>query len=178
MQKRIGGVLGLAVLLGMFSLLGETQESAAGVELNINIGPLPAFVVPSPPPMVVIPGTYVYVAPDIGVDILFYHGSWYRPHEGRWYGARSYNGPWVYLAPARVPRVLLELPPGYRRVPPGYRRITYGDMQKNWKRWERERYWHKDRGWREGGRERPEGRGGEERGRGHEGHGGHEGRRG
>jgi len=47
----------------------------------------------------VIPGTYVYVVPDINTEILFYHGYWYRPSAGRWYWARTYNGPWLTLPP-------------------------------------------------------------------------------
>jgi hypothetical protein len=100
----------------------------------------------------VIPGTYVYVVPDIGVDILFYHGQWYRPYGGHWYWAQSYNGPWLTLALASVPRALLDLPPGYRRLPPGYRRIPYGELHANWERWERDRYWHRDKAWGEGWR--------------------------
>ena len=183
MQQRMCGVSILAILFGVLFSLGGTKEAAGQVQVNINIGPPPKYVVAAPPPVVVIPGTYVYAIPDLAVDILFYSGSWYRRHEGHWFSARSYNGPWVYIAPPRVPRVLIELPPDYRRVPPAYRRIPYGQFKKNWGRWERERYWEKDREWREGwhgkpegrGGElreeehgRPEGRGGEERGRGHD----------
>ncbi len=56
--------------------------------------------------------------------------------------------------------------------PPGYYRIPYGHYQKNWSRWERERYWDKDREWhgewhgeRQGEHEHGE------HGHGHEGHG-------
>lgn len=136
---------------------------------NVNIEPPPAYSFSATPEVAVIPGTYVYVVPDIGVDILFYQGYWYRPYAGRWFFALSYNGPWVNLAPARVPYVLLKLPPDYRRIPPGYHRIPHRELQTNWRRWENERHWHSNRGWQEGWRGRPEGRGGEERGRGHEG---------
>ena len=179
MRRPMCGVLILAILLGMLFFLGGTRQAAAEVQVNINIGPPPRYVVPAPPPVVVIPGTYVYLVPDIAVDILFYNGYWYRPHQGYWFRSRSYNGPWAYLAPPQVPRVLIELPPDYRRVPPGYHRTPYGQLKKNYGRWERERYWEKDREWREGWHRGPEGRG-EERGGGHEGHegqghGGHEG---
>jgi hypothetical protein len=139
------------------------------VQGSVDIEPPPAYSFSSTPEVAVIPGTYAYVVPDIGVDILFYQGYWYRPYAGRWFFALSYNGPWVFLAPHRVPHVLLSLPPGYRRIPPGYHRIPYRELQTNWRRWEDERHWHGHRGWQEGGRVRPEGRGGEERGKGHEG---------
>ena len=160
----------LSVLLGGLVGLSIVADSVAGVNinigtpnLNISIGPPPPVVIQSPPPMAVIPGTYVYMAPNVGVDILFYHGQWYRPHEGHWFSAPSYNGPWAYVAPARVPRAILELPPGYRRLPPGYQRIPYEHVRGNWERWEREKHWHQDKDWRGGWRE-----GHEEAGRGHE----------
>ncbi len=129
-----------------------TDQGSAGPQASVNVPPPSEYTFPAPPQVAVIPGTYVYVVSDIDVDILFYHGYWYRPNGGRWYWGRSYNGPWFYLAPARVPRVMLELPPGYRRLPPGYHRIPYGQLHGNWEKWERERYWHSDRAWREGWR--------------------------
>ena len=178
MRKRIWRVLGLAILLGVLIAPGGTKDATAGVHVGISIGLPPPFVIQAPPPVVVIPGTYVYLVPGVDVDILFYHGYWYRPYEGRWYRASSYNGPWAYLEIGRVPRALITLPPDYRRVPPGYRRIPHGEMRENWGRWEHERHWDHDRDWRAGWHGRPEGRGHEERGRGHEGYGRHEGRRG
>ena len=148
MRKGICGISVLALLLGALFAPGGTKEATAAVGININIGPPPRYVIPAPPPVVVIPGTYVYAVPDIDVDILFYQGYWYRPHQGYWFRARSYNGPWVYLAPPQVPRVLIELPPDYRRPPPGYRRIPYGQFKKNWGAWDRQRYWDRDKEWR------------------------------
>ncbi len=136
-------------------LMGPLRESRAEVQLNIGINagpppvvvpaPPPAYVVPAPPPVIAIPGTYVYYAPGLSVDILFYQGHWYRPHGGYWYTARSYNGPWVHVAPARVPHALVALPHDYRSVPPGHQRIPYGQLKKNWAKWERDRHWdHRD----------------------------------
>ncbi len=180
MSKKSFKVWVMSILLGGLVCLGAMTDSVAGVDinigtpnLNINIGTPPPVVVPSPPPMAVIPGTYVYIAPNVGVDILFYHGSWYRPHGGHWFSAPSYNGPWVHVAPARVPRAILELPPNYRRLPPGYQRIPYEHVNGNWERWEREKHWHQDKTWRGGGKE-----GHAEVGRGYERHGEHEGGRG
>jgi len=121
------------------------NKGVAGVDVNIgvNFGPPPPVVIAAPPPVVVIPGTYVYFAPDVQVDILFYHGDWYRPHGGRWYRGAGYDGPWVFVEPARVPGVLLRLPPNYRRVPPGHERIPYGQLKKNWHTWEKEKHWDK-----------------------------------
>ncbi len=159
MLKSFCQTMRLAVLIGLFFATGGIKEVAAQVHVNINVEPPPAFVLHAPPPVVVIPGTYVYVVPDIGADILFYNGRWYRPYEGRWYRAKSYNGPWKHLAWAKVPPALKALPPDHHRVPPGYRHIPYGELKKNWGKWERERHWDKDKQWRDGWHEKPEGKG-------------------
>jgi hypothetical protein len=91
--------------------------------------------------VVPIQGTYAYFVPGIGVDVLFYGGYWYRPFRGRWYRAASYNGPWMFTPGPMVPRVLVTLPPGWRKVRPGYRPIPHAELHGNWERWERERHW-------------------------------------
>lgn len=160
MKERKSVFLVVAALLLVATGFSAQSEARVDVSVGINI---PAYRFSAPPSVVVIPGTYAYFAPDADVDIVFYQGYWYRPYEGRWYRARGYNGPWGYLAPARVPRVLIELPPNYRHVYRDHSRIKYGDFHRNWGKWERNRYWEKDERWREGRRggrhdERREGR--------------------
>ncbi|MFI5294301.1 MAG: hypothetical protein ACHQ0Y_04680 [Thermodesulfovibrionales bacterium] len=136
------------MVVGAFLLVltGLTAKSSAGVNLNIGIDiPLPALAIPVPPSVVVIPGSYVYYAPDTNADLLFYHGYWYRPYEGGWYRAHSYNGRWTRLASSRVPRALIDLPPGYRGMSRGRGKIAYGQLTSNWGRWEKERYWDNHR---------------------------------
>jgi hypothetical protein len=133
-------------------LMGVPLESTAAVNITVGISipPPPVFRFHAPPPMFVIPGTYIYAVPDIDAEILFYQGYWYRPHGGHWFRSRSYNGPWAYLDSHRVPRDLFELPHEYYRIPPGHQKIPYGHFKSNWGRWERERYWDRDDRWREG----------------------------
>lgn len=142
------------VLFGAFCLclsVLERDASAAHVNVGLTIALPPAYRIAAPPPMIVIPGTYVYVVPDIDVDILFFRGAWYRPHEGHWFSAFSYNGPWRLVAPSRVPRELVELPRhDYRRIPPGHNRIPYGQLKRSWRGWERNRYWEGNAAWRGG----------------------------
>ncbi|MEW6001103.1 MAG: hypothetical protein AB1638_00405 [Nitrospirota bacterium] len=148
MKRMVLVVLFVAILLAVF--MSYPNRSKAEVNINIGINVPPSFVVPAPPAVVLIPNTYVYFIPGIEVDIFFYHGYWYRPYEGRWYRSGYYNGPWVYIIPARVPVVLLHLSPAFRHVPPGHDRIPYGQLKKNWRKWERVKYWDKHRGkeWR------------------------------
>jgi hypothetical protein len=141
-MKRIMLVAILIVATILLVFMAYPNRSMADVNLNIGIVP-PSIVIPASPAVVLIPGTYIYFIPDIEADILFYHDYWYRPYEGHWYRARSYNGPWVYVVPARVPRVLIHLQPDFRHIPPGHERIPYGQLKKNWRRWEQEKYWDK-----------------------------------
>ena len=78
----------LSVLLGGLVCFGAMTNSIAGVtvnvgtpDVNIRIGTPPPVVIESPPPMAVVPGTYVYIAPNVGADILFYHGYSYAITE-------------------------------------------------------------------------------------------------
>jgi hypothetical protein len=136
------------VLIG----LPSKGRGELNVSINVNTPPPPAYVVQAPPPVVTIPGTYVYYAPDLGVDILFYQGFWYRSYSGRWYQARSYNGPWLFVAPQRVPRAIVMLPPDYHSMRRGHDRIPYGQLKKNWARWEKEKYWEGRPEWHDRGR--------------------------
>ncbi len=120
-------------------LLGFSGQSTAGIHIGVSIPVPPVFVFPAPPELVVIPGTYVYYCPDAHVDIFFYGGYWYRPYGGYWYRSVGYGGPWVYIESA--PSVLLRLPPNYRIITRGGRHIPYGELHRNWRAWERERYW-------------------------------------
>lgn len=138
----------LVIVMALTALLGFAVQSDAGVNIGIGIN-IPAFTFSAPPPLVVIPGTYAYFVPDVDVDVLFYHGYWYRPHGNRWYRATAYNGPWVYISAGRVPRVLVDLPPDYRHVYAGHRHIEYRDFNRHWRSWERNRYWERDEHWRE-----------------------------
>jgi len=138
MRQRKLVIMFLGAMLMASTVLSVPAD--AGVNVNIGIN-LPAHRFAAPPTLAVIPGTYAYFVPDVDVDILFYHNYWYRPFDGRWYRARGYNGPWALIAPGRVPGVIINLPPDYRHVPPGHRRIPYGEFNRNWKTWERDRYW-------------------------------------
>ncbi len=139
MKAKLSVVM-LAVVLLVSA--GYPGEGDAGVDVHVGVSvSLPRVVLHSPPAVVLIPGTYVYFVPDIDADILFYGGHWYRPYKGYWYRAVGYNGPWVHTVNTKVPRVLIDLPPDFRRVPAGHQRIPYGQLKKHWKTWEKERYW-------------------------------------
>ena len=143
-ERLAAGIVAASFLL----LTGFAARSDAGVNVNVGIfAPPLAYEVSAPPPMVVIPGTYVYAVPDDRVNMFFYHGYWWRPYEGRWYRSARYNGSWAYVRSERVPRAVIELPPDYHRHFSSGPRIAHEDMQRNWRGWERDRHWdrHDDR---------------------------------
>jgi len=140
MKKSSLVLLSIVVIFVAFSLFPQAGSAEVNVNVGINV-PLPAFVFHAPPPVVVIPGTYAYVVPDVDIDIVFFQGYWYRPYRDHWYRSASYNGPW--RVHDRVPGELHSLPPDYRHVPPGHQRIPYGQLKKNWRGWEKEKHWDK-----------------------------------
>ncbi len=127
-------------------------------EVNVNIGfslPLPPVIhFQEPPRLVVLPDTYVYVTPDVDVDIFFNDGWWWRPYEGRWYRSRDYNSGWYYYK---------SEPSFYRQVPKHWRndyrdhhwkgqqwnpeRRKHHEVQKNWNQWKKDRHWEKNNNW-------------------------------
>ena len=148
-------------------LTGTGTQSEAGVNVNIGVN-LPPYSFAAPPEVVVIPGTYVYMVPGIDVDVLFYQGYWWRPYQGHWYRSRDYKGGYRYREPRSIPRGLRSLPQDYRhRLSPGYERVPHRDVQRNWKKWEKEKYWDK-RGQQGHGGQGNQGHGGQ----GNQGHGG------
>ena len=164
MKKKSIVTLAVAGLLLSAGLIIPARSNA-GVNISINI-PLPGLVISAPPALVMVPGTYVYFAPDLNVDVFFYQGYWYRPYGGYWYISADYRGPWGYLAIERMPSVLLNLSPSYRRVPPGYGRMPQGTVMRNWRTWESGHYGNRYE--RERGYDEDYGRDGRGHGRGHD----------
>lgn len=132
-------------------------SSLADININIGIGSSPAptatapkVLIASPPVVILLPGTSIYFVPDIAEDVVFFGGYWYLRSDGRWFRGNDYNGPWVFIS--RPAAELVELSPGFRHAPPGHERIPYGQLKKNWKRWDEERHSHEHSGHSEGHR--------------------------
>ena len=104
--------------LGLVPTLGTAQ-----INIGISIGtPPPPIVIPAPPQMVVIPQTQVSYAPALPYNYFFYAGKYYVSHEGAWFTAPAYHGPWTFVAAERLPQPLLRVPVTYYKVPPGHRK--------------------------------------------------------
>jgi len=149
-KKNFIGLISFIILsIGIF-LLPARGYTDVDFHIGIGIGAPPSsYPDPSPPPVYLIPGTFVYFAPHVGFELFFHSGYWYRLHDRHWLRAAYYNGPWYYLPPSRVPVVFRYLPRNYYRVHAGQRLIPYGQLKKHWREWDRkhyieERYWRHD----------------------------------
>lgn len=132
-----------ALLVTLSFVLFAPAEGKSEVNVSITV-PLPGIFIPGPPRLSVVPGSSVYYPPEIDLQLFFFQGYWYRPHGGGWYIARGYNGPWRAVGPRLVPRPLIDLHPGYRRMPLPVS-MPYPVVQKNWRTWENERRWENER---------------------------------
>ena len=151
MKKAMIGTLFLLVA----ALVPLPVRAQIGVGVGINVDLPPPIAFSGPPEVVVLPESNVYVAPDVEADIFFSQGWWWRPWEGRWYRSRQYDRGWGFYRAAP--------PPFYRNVSPGWRndyrehrwrghewnheRIPHGEMEHNWRGWERDRHWQQHNGW-------------------------------
>ena len=100
----------------------------------------PPLVIPAPPQLVIVPGTNIYVAPDIEGDLVFQQGFWWRPYNGHWYRSRSYRGPWDHIEHERVPPAIFGLPPGFRHQYHDHPRISHEEVERTWERREHEHH--------------------------------------
>ena len=118
-----------AIALLVIALAWPSAGGAADVRVGVNVGvplPPPPIVVAGPPQLVVVPGSPVFYAPSLSVNFFAYGGRYYTFHEGAWFWARSHRGPWVFVAPERVPRPVLAVPVAYYKVPPGHMKHAGG----------------------------------------------------
>jgi hypothetical protein len=148
MKKLLFGTMLLALVIAV------PIPTMAAVDIHVSIPLPPPIVFAAPPEVVVIPETYVYVVPDLDVDIFFYNGWWWRPWGGRWYRSRQYSSGWVYYQ--SVPSFYTRIPSGWRNDyrdhrwgghPWNYQRIPHQQLQRNWSSWEKSRHWEKQQTW-------------------------------
>jgi hypothetical protein len=126
----------------------------ARVDVNVSIALPPPIVFAAPPALIVLPETYVYVVPDVDVDIFFYNGWWWRPWEGRWYRSHYYDRGWGHYR--NVPSFYFDVDPGWRGYYRdhnwyghrwNYERIPHQRLQQNWNSWHNDRHWERQGTW-------------------------------
>ena len=148
MKKLLWGTVFLALVIA------APLPATAGVDISVHIPLPPPIFFGAPPQLIVLPETYVYVAPDADVDIFFYDGWWWRPWEGRWYRSAYYDSGWAYYD--RVPVFYRAVPSGWRNDYRDhrwrghewdYQRIPHQQVQQNWRGWKQDRHWEKQQTW-------------------------------
>jgi hypothetical protein len=115
--------MGVVGMVAAMAVLAGGSGARADVQINIGIGmpAPPAIVLPAPPRLVVVPSTpAVRYAPDLDVNYFVYGGRYYTFHDGAWFMASVWSGPWAYVETVRVPRAIRIVPARYYRVPPRY----------------------------------------------------------
>jgi hypothetical protein len=120
-KMMVGGLMVAALAAG----LPAAGEARVNFSLNIN----------APPAFEVVPGTPVQYAPAIVDNNVFHYGGRYYVYDaGTWYMAPRYRGPWAVVAPAYVPRPLLQVPVGYYHRQPANWRHWRHDAAPRWDR--------------------------------------------
>lgn len=145
MRTRILTSLAVLALAG-FAL--DPVPAHAGTNVSVNVGlPVPVAVAPAPvvvapqpvyvqypPDMAIIPGTNVYFAPGVSVDLFFHNNYWWNRRGDHWYRANAYNGPWTSVGPRHVPAPVYRVPANYRNVYVHEKPMPYGQWKKaHWK---------------------------------------------
>jgi hypothetical protein len=109
----------------------------------------------APPDVIVLPDTDdVYVVPDVGPDLFFWSGWWWRPWSGRWYRSRYYDRGWTHYS--GIPSFYYDVDQGWREHYRNhnwyghrwnYERIPNQRLQQNWEPWHESRHWERQRAW-------------------------------
>lgn len=168
MKKLILGTSVLA-LMSVFPLQARAQidihipiPSPPHIRIGVPAPPQVRIGIPMPPHiqfsssprLVVVPETYVYVAPDVEEEIFFVDGWWWRPWDGRWYRSRSYDTGWQHYR--KTPSFYNQVPNGWRNdYRDGHWRgqqwniepIAHHEVQRNWRSWKTNRHWEKNQTW-------------------------------
>lgn len=143
------------ILLGITAFWLIALAGPVWARVNVQVGiNLPSIVFSSPPELIVLPETDVYVVPDIEADVFFYEGFWWRSWNNRWYRSRNYDRGWTYRR---------GTPAFHRNVPRNWRQhyqrgdwngqawkhecVQQQQVQKNWRGWKQNRYWERQRNW-------------------------------
>lgn len=122
--------------------------------IRVNRSLPPRIQFSASPRLVVVPETYVYVAPDVEEEIYFSDGWWYRPWEGRWYRSRHHDSGWRHYK--RTPLFYSHVPHSWRNdYSEGHWRgqrwniepIPFVQVQNNWRGWKANKHWERNNSW-------------------------------
>jgi hypothetical protein len=143
------------MLLGIVVLWGCILALPARAQVNVRVRiQLPVLEFSSPPRLVVLPETNVYVVPDMDEDIFFSDGWWWRSYQGHWYRSSRYDQGWV--AYSSVPVFYRQVPSDWRSEyrdhnwrgqPWNYEHLRHDEVQNNWSGWKKDKHWERNNTW-------------------------------
>jgi hypothetical protein len=119
-------VLALTAVLAL-AVVSPVAAGSLRIGIDITPPPPPRIVLTAPPPLVVVPGSPVFYAPGVSINFFAYGGRYYSFHEGAWFVATAYGGPWTTISAGRVPQPVLAVPVAYYRIPPGHAKKMHRD---------------------------------------------------
>jgi hypothetical protein len=121
-RRRFLKMLRVVALTAALALTAVGQVTADSLRIGIDLGvpSPPPVVLAAPPQLVVVPGSPVFYAPGVSINFFAYGGRYFSFHEGAWFVAATYGGPWVTIGPGKVPEPVLAVPVAYYKIPPGH----------------------------------------------------------
>ena len=99
MKKHIWLVAGITGML--FGI--PPADAKAAVNININTGSRPSFIINSPPSFIYLRTQGFSVSVGSPYDIVYYGKRYYIYHNGHWYRSYYYRGPWVLILDSGLP---------------------------------------------------------------------------
>ena len=149
-------LIGSLALVGIAVLGSGILPDAVQAQVNIQVGIAlpPPIVFAAPPEVIVLPGSYVYVAPDLAEEMYFVDGWWWRPWQGRWYRSQYYDRDWGPYS--SVPSFYGNVHQGWRDdyrdhrwsgQAWDYQRMPHARVEQNWNTWKSTNYWESQQTW-------------------------------
>ena len=119
-------VLALTAVLAL-AVVSPVAAGSLRIGIDITPPPPPRIVLTAPPQLVVVPGSPVFYAPGVSINFFAYGGRYYSFHDGAWFLATAYGGPWTTISAGRVPQPVLAVPVAYYKIPPGHAKKMHPD---------------------------------------------------
>ena len=99
MKKQIWLAVGIAGML----LSSPVADVKAAVNVQINMGRHPFFVIDSAPSFIYLRAQGFSISVGNPYDIVYYGNYYYIYHNARWYRSSNYHGPWILILNNRLP---------------------------------------------------------------------------
>ena len=80
-----------------------STDAKAAVNIQINTGTHPSFVIGSAPSFVYLRNQGFSISVGSSYDIVYYGNYYYIYNNARWYRSSNYHGPWILILNNRLP---------------------------------------------------------------------------